>query len=75
MVGDVLLHLRLACQSDNDKGGYDLNPIFKTIKPYIEKSDLAIVNHETILGGKELGVTGYLTFINYTYGTNGIPLP
>ena len=62
MAGDVLLHLRLAYWSDNGKGGYDFNPIFKTIKPLIEKADLAIVNQETILGGKELKVTGYPTF-------------
>lgn len=62
MAGDVLLHLRLVYWSDNGKGGYDFNPIFKTIKPLIEKADLAIVNQETILGGKELKVTGYPTF-------------
>ena len=62
MAGDVLLHLRLAYWSDNGKGGYDFNPIFKTIKPLIEKADLAIFNQETILGGKELKVTGYPTF-------------
>ena len=62
MAGDVLLHLRIAYWSDNGKGGYDFNPIFKTIKPLIEKADLAIVNQETILGGKELKVTGYPTF-------------
>lgn len=62
MAGDVLLHLRLAYWSENEKGGYDFNPIFKIIKPIIQKADLAIVNQETILGGKELGVSGYPTF-------------
>lgn len=62
MAGDVLLHLRLAYWSENGKGGYDFNPIFKLIKPIIQKADLAIVNQETILGGKELGVSGYPTF-------------
>ena len=62
MAGDVLLHLRLAYWSENGKGGYDFNPIFKLIKPIIKKADLAIVNQETILGGKELGVSGYPTF-------------
>lgn len=62
MAGDVLLHLRLAYWSENGKGGYDFNPIFKIIKPIIQKADLAIVNQETILGGKELGVSGYPTF-------------
>ena len=58
MAGDVLLHLRLAYWSVDGKGGYNFNPIFKKIKPIIEEADLAIVNQETILGGKELGVTG-----------------
>ena len=62
MAGDVLLHTRLAYWSEDGKGGYDLNPIFKLIKPIIKKADLAIVNQETILGGKELGVSGYPTF-------------
>lgn len=62
MAGDVLLHLRLAYWSENGKGGYDFNPIFKLIKPIIKKADLAIVNQETILGGKELGVSGYPIF-------------
>ena len=62
MAGDVLLHLRLAYWSEKGKGGYDFNPIFKLIKPIIKKADLAIVNQETILGGKELGVSGYPTF-------------
>lgn len=52
MAGDVLLHLRLAYWSENGKGGYDFNPIFKLIKPIIKKADLAIVNQETILGGR-----------------------
>ena len=62
MAGDVLLHTRLAYWSEGGKGGYDFNPIFKLIKPIIQKADLAIVNQETILGGKELGVSGYPTF-------------
>jgi len=53
---------KLAYWSENGKGGYDFNPIFKLIKPIIKKADLAIVNQETILGGKELGVSGYPTF-------------
>ena len=55
MAGDVLLHLRLAYWSENGKGGYDFNPIFKLIKPIIKKADLAIVNQETILAVKSLG--------------------
>ena len=48
--------------AEDGKGGYDFNPIFKLIKPIIKKADLAIVNQETILGGKELRVSGYPTF-------------
>ena len=62
MAGDVLLHTRLNKWSEDGKGGYDYKPIFKKIKPYIEEADLAIVNQETILGGKELGITGYPSF-------------
>ena len=62
MAGDVLLHDRLNKWSENGEGGYDYNPIFKKVKPYIKEADLAIVNQETILGGKELGITGYPSF-------------
>jgi len=62
MAAGVHFHTPASYWSEDGKGGYDFNPIFKLIKPIIKKADLAIVNQETILGGKELGVSGYPTF-------------
>ncbi len=62
MVGDVLLHTPVVKASDDGKGGYDFKPIFKNLKNVIESYDIAIVNQETIPGGKELGISGYPAF-------------
>lgn len=62
MVGDVLLHMTVENTSKDKKGNYNFKPIFTEIKDLVKSYDLAIVNQETILGGEELGVTGYPMF-------------
>lgn len=62
MVGDVLLHMTVENTSIGKDGKYNFKPIFKEIKPLIRSYDLAIVNQETLLGGVELGITGYPMF-------------
>lgn len=62
MVGDVLLHTTVENTSIGKDGKYNFKPIFKKIKKLIKSYDLAIVNQETILGGVELGITGYPMF-------------
>lgn len=62
MVGDVLLHLTVQGTVKDKKGNYNYKPIFKEIKKTIQSYDIAIVNQETILGGKELGISGYPMF-------------
>lgn len=37
-------------------------PMYEKIKPYIKKHDLAFINQETILGGKEIGLSTYPRF-------------
>lgn len=61
MVGDVLLHDGVveSCKID---GEYDFRPLFANTKEKIESADIAIVNQEVILGGQELGITGYPSF-------------
>ena len=62
MVGDILLHdgINKTCRLED--GGYDYSGLFKNIRDEIRGSDIAIVNQEVIIGGKELGVTGYPSF-------------
>ncbi len=45
-----------------DSGTYDYTGIFKNTKNYISSFDIAIVNQEVIIGGKELGISGYPKF-------------
>ncbi|MCR5501453.1 MAG: CapA family protein [Lachnospiraceae bacterium] len=63
MVGDILLHTPVeeAAKSD-ETGAYDFDFIFEHSAERIAKADIAIVNQEVIIGGEELGVTGYPAF-------------
>jgi poly-gamma-glutamate capsule biosynthesis protein CapA/YwtB (metallophosphatase superfamily) len=63
-VGDILIHLPILPASyDAATDTYDFNPIFKYITKYIKKSDLAVANFETTLGGPEAGpYVGYPMF-------------
>ena len=61
MVGDILLHTPVA-ESGKGEDGYDFGAVFARMKEEIERADLALVNQEVILGGEELGVSGYPNF-------------
>ena len=58
-VGDNLMHQLLLDKAKTDDG-YDFSPYYTNIKPFIEKTDLAFVNQETILGGGK--ASGYPNF-------------
>lgn len=62
MVGDILLHDGIEKCARREDGSYDFTELFRHTKDEIESADLAIVNEEVIIGGKELGVTGYPSF-------------
>jgi len=62
MVGDILLHTPVEESAVNEEGEYCFLPIFSEVKEEIANADLAIVNQEVILGGKELGISGYPAF-------------
>ncbi|WP_081674251.1 CapA family protein [Butyrivibrio sp. VCD2006] len=62
MVGDILLHTPIEELSMEEDGTYDFSPIFSNMKEDISSFDLAVVNEEVIIGGKELGISGYPTF-------------
>ncbi len=61
MVGDALMHMAV---NNTYKAGntYNYEGMFKYIKPIVENYDLAYYNQETILGGVELGLSGYPQF-------------
>ena len=62
MVGDILLHEQIEQVSRDSDGNYNFDYIFENMKPEIEAADIAIVNQEVIIGGEELGVSGYPAF-------------
>lgn len=62
MVGDVLLHTPLAKSGETADGGYDFTALFANVKKEIEEADVALVNQEVIIGGSELGISGYPAF-------------
>lgn len=61
MVGDALIHESVYANFNNN-GNYDFKPMLDDMKPIIEKYDLAYYNQETILGGKDIGLSTYPRF-------------
>ena len=61
MVGDALLHSSVY-KDAYQNGTYDFTKQLEFITPIAQKYDLAFYNQETILGGKEIGLSDYPTF-------------
>ena len=62
MVGDILLHTPVEESAKQVDGSYDFTAIFANTKEEIQAADLALVNQEVIIGGEELGISGYPAF-------------
>ncbi len=62
MVGDILLHTPVAESALQEDGSYDFSAVFRQVQEDISSADLALVNQEVIIGGAELGVSGYPAF-------------
>ncbi len=62
MVGDVLLHTPVSDSGLMEDGSYNYEHLFANVKSDIEAADVALVNQEVILGGRELGLSGYPAF-------------
>ncbi|PLR95259.1 CapA family protein [Bacillus sp. T33-2] len=60
-IGDILIHdtVYMDAQTNN---GYDFKPMLAHVKEELLKPDLLLANQETVLGGVELGLSGYPTF-------------
>lgn len=67
-VGDALIHdgvYKSAATNQKDENGYtkyDFNSMFSYISEIVKDYDLAYYNQETIIGGKNLGLSGYPCF-------------
>lgn len=62
MVGDILFHTPVAESGLSEDGSYDFLPLFENVKEEVQAADLALVNQEVIIGGTELGISGYPAF-------------
>lgn len=61
-VGDNLIHMGIIKTGLMDDGTYDYTFLFQNIHDYLNAADIKIINQETILGGNELGFSGYPRF-------------
>ena len=67
-VGDALIHDGVYMDADLHKKGadgyeaYDFKPMLTYIKDIVKDYDLAFYNQETIIGGKNLGLSNYPCF-------------
>ena len=60
--GDNLIHQSIYKDAQTSYNEYDFTPMYELIKPIVKEYDIAYYNQETILGGKDLGVSDYPTF-------------
>ena len=64
-VGDNIIHEAVFTDAKNraaDGAEYDFVPMYSGVAERIGQADVAFVNHETPLAGKEYGISGYPTF-------------
>ncbi len=65
-VGDNLLHDTInyeAKEYGKESGrNYDYRPFYKNFKKQIQEADVSFINQETLVGGEELGISGYPNF-------------
>lgn len=66
-VGDNLIHETIYQDADKlagevGDGKYDFTPMYEDVKKDIQSADIAFINQETIVGGQELGLSGYPSF-------------
>ncbi len=65
MVGDMLMHMPVNNSGKMEDGSMNFDHMFTYTKDMIQEADIAIVNQEVMLGGKELGISGYPKFNTY----------
>ncbi|MBE7012160.1 MAG: CapA family protein [Ruminococcaceae bacterium] len=61
-VGDNLMHMPVVNDGKQEDGSYDYSHIFKMLQEDIVNADIAVIGQETVLGGIELGLSGYPLF-------------
>lgn len=62
VLGDNLLHMPVVNDGKKPDGSYDYSHIFAQLSDDIRNADIAVVGQESVLGGVELGLSGYPLF-------------
>jgi poly-gamma-glutamate capsule biosynthesis protein CapA/YwtB (metallophosphatase superfamily) len=60
-IGDILIHNTVFLDAAT-ADGFDFKPMLSHVKDTLTEPDILLANQETILGGLELGLSGYPTF-------------
>lgn len=60
-IGDILIH-DTVFEDARTTDSFDFKPMLAPVKEALMKPDILLANQETILGGIELGLSGYPTF-------------
>lgn len=61
-LGDNLMHMGIVYTGKQEDGSYDYSFLFEGISDYLAQADIRVINQETILGGNELGFSGFPLF-------------
>lgn len=61
-IGDILAHNSVYEDAQTGPNEYDFTKMFAKVKPYLESADITIANSESIIGGKEIGLSSYPQF-------------
>ena len=60
--GDNLMHMGVISTGAMGDGTYDYSFMFEGISEFLDAADIKVTNQETILGGNDLGFSGYPAF-------------
>lgn len=61
-LGDNLMHMGIVNTGKLSDGSYDYRFLFQNLTPFLETAEIKVINQETILGGNDLGFSGYPHF-------------
>jgi len=62
MAGDALIHKSVYQDAKTGENTYDFKEMLSSLNPIISSYDLAFYNQETIIGGKDIGLSTYPRF-------------
>jgi poly-gamma-glutamate capsule biosynthesis protein CapA/YwtB (metallophosphatase superfamily) len=61
-IGDILIHNTVYQDAYGSNGGYDFTPMLEPVRQLLLQPDLLIANQESLIGGRELGLSSYPMF-------------